>query len=607
MALLPRPAVQAGSVDTSADPKLSPNGTRVALVSDDGTLQIYDVTAQRVAQSIPAKGATLLGWSPDGEMLLGLGEDRVARAWLVADGSEQRLFTISERDPAAFAFSTDRQVIALAEEGEDTRHAGPVHVWNMATRRHSMFTPSHSARALWLAGDGSRVVVMGSSFMASAIEAWEPPFQKAIAQDRLDGMIEFPVVDPEGSSVAFVNRVVHIGGGASGTTDLLLHPLDGPQSDALRLPHPGRIRQVVGNAAGTHLATLCEDRIVRVWARDGRALGQVAAGSDVSAVILSDVGEKLAFVDDQGVLHVYADGGNAYITSTSVTRRASIAFQPGGAQLTVLDEDGKLSVIETEAGAELRTLRITGDIRDLRFSPDSSRVVVASGDEVVVFPVARSEPPVPLRGVGNALSMTFAPDGKQLLTVSSHGVRGGSGGVETIGDDDIRSWDIGAGREASRRPRQDAYAYAISKDGRFFATTDGDRAVVVSQLGDGREVARLDAKLLEGGVAAVLNPANKKPLPKVTALAFTYHRRSPRRVVELACGTSMDPEDTDTSAADRGGRRNGFRLIRSERQTDCCQLSRDVVSHRALGIGHRRRGEAGSFDRRHNQPNCVFR
>ena len=198
MALLPRPAVQAGSVDTSADPKLSPNGTRVALVSDEGTLQIYDVTAQRVAQSIPAKGATLLGWSPDGEMLLGLGEDRVARAWLAADGSEQRLFTISERDPAAFAFSTDRQVIALAEEGEDTRHAGPVHVWNMATRRHSMFTPSHSARALWLAGDGSRVVVMGSSFMASAIEAWEPPFQKAIAQDRLDGMIEFPSSIPRG-------------------------------------------------------------------------------------------------------------------------------------------------------------------------------------------------------------------------------------------------------------------------------------------------------------------------------------------------------------------------------------------------------------------------
>ena len=88
----------------------------------------------------------------------------------------------------------------------------------------------------------------------------------------------------------------------------------------------------------------------------------------MSAVILSDVGEKLAFVDDQGVLHVYADGGNAYITSTSVTRRAAIAFQPGGAQLTVLDEGGKLSVIETEAGAELRTLRITGDIRDLRFS-----------------------------------------------------------------------------------------------------------------------------------------------------------------------------------------------------------------------------------------------
>jgi WD40 repeat protein len=522
MALLPRPAVQAGELETSTDSKLSPDGTHVALVSDEGTLQVYDVMAQRMVQSIPAKGATLLGWSPDGEMLLGLGEDRVARAWLVADGTEQRLFTISERDPSAFAFSAGRQVIAVAEEGEETNEAGPVHVWNMATRRHTMFTPSHSARALWLADDGSRVVVMGSGFFASAIEAWEPPFQKAIAQDRLNGMIEFPVVDPEGSTVAFVNRVVHIGGGTSGTTDLLLHPLDGQQADALRLPHPRRIREVVGNSAGTSLATLCEDGIVRVWARDGRALGQVAAPSEVRSVILSDEGEKLAFVDNEGVLHVYADGGNTYVTSTNVTRRASIAFQPGGAQLTVLNEDGKLSVIETEAGAELRTMRITGDIRELRFSPDSARVVVASGDEIAAFPVARSEPPVSLRGVGNALSMTFAPDGKQFLTVSSHGIRGGSGGIQTIGDDDIRSWDIGAGREVWRRPRKEAYAYAISRDGRFFATTDGDRVVLVSQLADGREIARLDDKLLESGVAAIVNPADKKPLSKVTALAFTH-------------------------------------------------------------------------------------
>ena len=101
MALLPLPVVQAGSLETSGDPMLSPNGTRVALVSDEGMLQIHDVAARRVVHSIPAKGVRLFGWSSDGEQLLGLGEDTVVRTWLAADGSEQRLFTIKDREPSA--------------------------------------------------------------------------------------------------------------------------------------------------------------------------------------------------------------------------------------------------------------------------------------------------------------------------------------------------------------------------------------------------------------------------------------------------------------------------------------------------------------------------
>ncbi len=519
LTLFPRPALATAAFENQS-PALSPDGRRVALLEHE-QLRFYDVTSQETSKPVAAPGVAWLAWSRDGERLLGIDQENLLRLWNTSDGSEQQLFTVKSSVHDAIAFSENGQMVAVAEEADDLAPAasGPVHVWNGATRTHSTFTPAYPTVALWVSDDAAQVLTMGSRKFDSRIQSWQPPFKKPAGEERLDGRIELPRLDAKGSELAFVNRLLHVGGGSTGTNEVLLDSL-GDYSETRRLPHPGRVTGVTPNRADTHLATNCSDNVIRVWSRRaGAVVAQVAAGREVRAVALSDDAKRLAFVDVEGVLHVYADSGETHVTSFHVGDVSSVAFQPDGERITTLGDRGRLAVFEAEAGADLRTMRLASEISSPRFTPDGDRVIAGGMDALTIFPVSRNAPGVPLPGSRGI--WVFAPDGKTFFTLGSHGIQ--SDGVNTtqIGDDDLRRWDIASGRELQRSPMKSQSARTLSPDGRFIATSIGERELSVSTLADGREVVRLGISQLTAALGAAGNPAGGKPLSRMTELAFS--------------------------------------------------------------------------------------
>jgi WD40 repeat protein len=522
LALFPRPALSRVSFENQ-HPLLSPDGRRVAFLGDK-TLQFHDLATQQTSPPIDAPGVALLAWSPDGQQLLGIDQSSRLRLWRATDGSEQQLFVVKGSVRDVIAFSANGQVVAVAEEPDDMTAATPgaVHVWNSATKEHVTFTPTHPSVSLWVSDDAAHVLTMGSRMFDSRIQLWRPPFRKPSSERRLDGRIAYASLDATGTELAFVNRVLHIGGGASGENEVLLETLD-DSSETRRLPHPNPVTSITTNRGDTHLATTCTDNVIRVWTRgDGEAVAQVAGGPGVRAVALSDDAQRLAFVDGESVLHLYTNSGKTRLTSVPLERITSIAFQPGGDLVTAVDEDGHVSVLEVEAGADERTIRMASDISRMRFTPDGKHLIAGGGDTLAMFPVSRTAPPIPLAQTATS-NEVLAPDGKTYFTLGAHGIRGNGVEMTQIGDDDLRQWDVASGQLLMRRPLEWQYARTLSPDGRYLATSIGDREVSVSTLVDGRDIVRLGTAQLAAALGSVVNPADQKPLSKVTDLAFTPH------------------------------------------------------------------------------------
>ncbi|MCD4792045.1 MAG: caspase family protein, partial [Bacteroidales bacterium] len=87
-----------GHSDIVNDIKFSPDGKKIASVSDDGNVIIWDVENRKSTHILKAHKAKVycVDFSPDGKLLLSGGEDKKIRMWDVNSGIE--LFNIGDRD-----------------------------------------------------------------------------------------------------------------------------------------------------------------------------------------------------------------------------------------------------------------------------------------------------------------------------------------------------------------------------------------------------------------------------------------------------------------------------------------------------------------------------
>jgi WD40 repeat protein len=371
----------------------SPDGSRIAIASIEGQLQIWNVAdARKIGEDEAATGqisrvGTLhaeitdypdklwkVRFSLDGRFLVSASWDGTARLW---DGKTFRYlgaFDGNDQWVTDVAFSSDSMLLATADESGVTR------IWRTADVR-PMFQVVHDDTLETLAGayspDGTRFVTGG--------------------RDRLARLYR---VDAQGN-LSFLCKVPH--------DDWVF---------SLTFLNDGRSVASAGAVEGK------PDNVIKIWAADDTCAIQktIPTGTGVvGALAASRDGSYLAWAGHTGEVMLVGTGRDMQQTSLPNPPTGAIYtldFSQDGKFLAAAGQSGVVVLWDAATKERLSPLpRQLGMVEALAFAPDRNLLAAAGADgRVQIWNLAVADHPLAasleMRGAAN--SATFSKDGKFL-------------------------------------------------------------------------------------------------------------------------------------------------------------------------------------------------
>ena len=284
----------------------SPDGSRLASASWDGTVKIWDTVTGQELQTLRVgvggvHGRVLsVAWSPDGKLLATGGQASTPRIWDATSG--QNLLTLKghARDATSVAWSPDGKLLASASLDQTAK------VWDATSGQELRTLSGHVGRVrrvVW-SPNGKWLATAGED---GTVRVWDSATGVQMRSwDGRNGIIHDLVWSPDSK------RLGTAGEGQTAdvwdaTTGLLLVTLTG---------HNGIVDGVAWSPNGTQLATASEDETVKVWdAMTGRQmLTLLSHRGTLSRVAWSPDGKRLAATSEDGVVVQYAVDINLLLT-----------------------------------------------------------------------------------------------------------------------------------------------------------------------------------------------------------------------------------------------------------------------------------------------------
>jgi WD40 repeat protein len=410
---------------------LSPDGSCLALQSEDGQLHLWDVTTgKQLHRLAPAEGrissvvfsadgktvagivtkseldpkiyiwdvatgqargrfASLQNWrigialSADGKLLASWGQEvrrgerarnqerrRTLQLWGVASGKELRRILVRGAPVEAACFTSDSRTVATSDGN------GEIQLWQVATGEliHSFTGAEDIGPVFRFAPDGKQLAAVAAN---GEIYCWSAATGKGLGRYRL------PAGDVYSLVFLSTGTMRALGGEPWPARGLWLWdpPSDSGGGTVLTGGHQGPVLAAAFMASG-NLATLGGDGKVCIWEkRTGKLLRQ----NPISQVSLHD----------------------AY------------AFSPDGRYLALADGRGRFCLFAAATGEKVRefTSRLLPHER-LTFSADSSLLAVRDSNQVTIYEVEtgtqRSRFPIPSDPVYST-PVAFSPEGNIFL------------------------------------------------------------------------------------------------------------------------------------------------------------------------------------------------
>jgi WD40 repeat protein/tetratricopeptide (TPR) repeat protein len=315
----------------------SPDGTRLAISTFEGLLKIYRQTNHGLAEirSQPeANPISDLRFSPDGLQLAVCVLDHGIQLIDSDSGRTERVFRGHNGGAMSICFSADGRFLASA--GID----GRVKLWDL-TRPDQPQTIS--AGGSFIADleslpDGERVVLAGA-------------FNSALGSNRRER----------------VARLVNL---ATGETNRIFSG------------HEGWLTGVAIDSTGSRIATSSEDGTVRLWDITSGEQQSVLRGHRGSVLSVAFAGDDQAVVsigDDATVRSWRSNDGEPLRTwSVSNSSLVALATSERGSDILVAERNGSVHQFRLEDDGEVGSFQLPGPLRSLAFSPNGSRLALAS-------------------------------------------------------------------------------------------------------------------------------------------------------------------------------------------------------------------------------------
>lgn len=511
-----------GHTDTVRHVAWSPDGSRLATASRDGTARVFDARSGRSVLVLSSDGSMVesVAWSPDSSRVATAGRERVIRIWDASSGDPVRLLTGMTDVGRQVAWSPDGEHIAA------TSKDGVVRVWEVDAD-----TPVRELRGhrddVWGVGWSPDSTRLASASHDQTVIIWNLATGTEVT--RLTGhsdFVEGVAWSPDGRSVATGSgdHTARIWDAESGELRLLLRG------------HTDYAWNLAWSPDGRMLASASSDRTVRVVSTDDAKVLAVLRGhaDTVWGVDWSSTGTQLATASTDGtgiVWDLRPRGAERLLVDGHTGPVNQAAWSPDESLLATASDDGTVRLWDADTGAPCgQPIRLGDRAWSVACSPTDNRLALSTNDGL--FRVVDDRGRALFEHRGEVVeACAWSPDGGRIATgghdgtVRVHSARTGTellcltGHQDWVGriawspggrmlasssdDRTCRLWDVHECRQLTVLRGHDNYVddVAWAPDELRVATVSGDWTAAVWNVATGRRLDTLKGH--EGRVRAV--------------------------------------------------------------------------------------------------------
>ncbi|GGZ32370.1 hypothetical protein GCM10010365_61450 [Streptomyces poonensis] len=362
------------------------SGTRLAAVTDDALLKLFDLPSLKPSAVQPA-GIKVDGaeFSPDGHQLAIKGRGVVV-IWNIAHPLP--LSTSLHNEPFSIGFDKDLAATVSMSGAHPTRivsvAVGRLRAWNLPKRTPTEIPVPKYIETVAVSPDGRTTAILDYD---RRLSLWHPGDERLLPGWQMDDVSSL-ALNADGSLLA----------SGGGVTD-------------------GRIRLWDARHGTEWKPSMRRDKAV-VW----------TVAFNPQSTLLASAG----FGGDISVWKVVRGGdGNKYLRPLNPDRPftghtgavLSVTFDPTGTRIASGGDDGSVRLWDVTAGAAIgEPMSMSSAVREVTFSPDGRTIAAVGDDGLQLFDVTTQRPLGPTVTTRARLAgVAFNADGQRLVTINSHG------------------------------------------------------------------------------------------------------------------------------------------------------------------------------------------